>query len=265
MKSKLQLKPKSKVLKKGYINIYSELTLQEKRQIFFKTLYKKENPEWDESMVYLSKKLKDYLSGNGNLLDIGCGNGNYLVDENRKKIRWATGIDVDKNSVKKNKCLDEIAIGNIEKLPFKNNSFDIVTSLWVLEHIKNPEEAVREVNRVLKPNGIFIFVTPNFNYLPLRIMKWLNLLNVNPILNKVLYGREEKDIFKTYYRANSAERIRNLVKNYFRIVELRTNFDPSYTSFNKITYLLTKLMNTIFTSFGLNVTHPHLIGVLEKK
>ena len=265
MPSKLQKKPKSKIRKKGYINIYSKLTAQEVRQIFFKTLYKKENPNWDDSLVYLAKKLKEYLQTNTKLLDVGCGNGNYLIDENRKEIIWAVGIDNVKDAVGKNICLDEIVIGDIKSIPFGVNSFDVVVSLWVLEHIDNPKLLFSGIHRVLKPKGKFIFATPNINFLPLRFFKIISWVHLNNKLNNWLFGRKKEDIFKTYYKANSMEKIRKLVGEKFKIIELRTNYDPSYTSFNLITYRLSNFLNGFCERLGLDITHPHIIGILEKK
>ncbi|KKQ98459.1 MAG: hypothetical protein UT24_C0004G0082 [Candidatus Woesebacteria bacterium GW2011_GWB1_39_12] len=265
IRSKLQEKPKSRILKCGYINVYSKLTGQEERQIYYKTLYKKNNSEWDESLVYLSKRFKEIVNPNSRLLDIGCGNGNYVVDENRKIISWATGIDVSKKVVERNQCLDEIVIGNIEKIPFKDNSFDCVSGLWVLEHLENPEKVLDQIYRVLKSKGKFIFVAPNINYLPLRLVMFVKFSKFNYLINKRLFGRERKDIFKTYYKANSVTRLKNLTNGKFRILELRTNYDPSYTSFNQLTYKVTNFLNDISTKLGLTITHPHIVGIFEKK
>ena len=261
MRSKLQKHPKSKVLKSGYINIYSKLSPQESRQIFYKTLYKTINPKWDESMVYLSKKLKKYLRGKEVLLDVGCGNGNYLIDENRSEIAWAVGIDANKNSVKKNQCLDEIVISDIENLPFKDNSFDIVLSLWVLEHLGNPKLAFSEIKRVLKKGGKFLFVTPNYKFLPLKIGK---IKSMNHFLNRLLFGRIEEDVFPTFYRSNNLSQIKKLVKGKFKIIILKTNYDPSYTSFNSFSFYLTNFINSVCQTARSNITHPHIIGILEK-
>ena len=262
--SALQKRPKSKVLKKGYINTYSSLTPQEKRQIHYKTLYKRDNPGWDESMVYLSREMRKYLGARSRLLDVGCGNGNYLIDENRTNIYFAVGIDPDKGAVRKNRCLDKVIIGGVENIPFKAKSFDLVTSLWVMEHLAVPKKAIGEIFRVLKTGGFYIFVAPNYNFLPLRTVKCLEFVKLNRWLNKLLFGRQEKDIFRTHYRANTINEIRKIAHK-FEIIELRTNYDPSYTSFDRLTYKLSSLVNKVFTTFGLGFMQAHIIGILRKK
>jgi ubiquinone/menaquinone biosynthesis C-methylase UbiE len=167
------MKKRPKVVKKGYINIYSKLSPQENRQIYYKTLYKKQHPDWDDTLVYLSEKLNKYLNKGSTLLDIGCGNGSYLVDENRSKIGKAIGIDVDRKSVEKNVSMDEIKITAGDTFPFKDNSFDFTVSLWLLEHLVAPKLHFSEVNRVLKKGGKYLFATPNTCYPPLYINKLL--------------------------------------------------------------------------------------------
>jgi len=45
---------------------------------------------------------------------------------------------------------------NLEKLPYKDNEFDFVLSFTSLQNVENPEQAIREVKRVLKKNGTFV-------------------------------------------------------------------------------------------------------------
>lgn len=265
-KSKLQKHPRSKILKRGYINIYSHLTSQERRQIYYKTLYKKNNPDWDDGMVYLSQYLGKILKSDSRFLDIGCGNGNYLVDENRRKISWAVGIDMNERSTEKNICLDQIVYGNIEKLPFPDKSFNIVVSLWTLEHLKNPDRVLREIHRVLRKGGVFIFISPNYNFVLLKLLSLVKFPRVNYLINRILFGRRENDIFKTYYKVNTIATINRQIENLFDTEVLKTNYDPGYTSFNKITFGLSNNLEKFLRIFGLaEIWHPHIIGVLRKK
>lgn len=254
-KSILQENPRSKVLEAGYINIYSELGPKERRQTYYKTKYKEQCPGWNETQVLLSNEFKKLIKPETVVLDAGCGHGNYVIDENRRGISWAVGVDALETAVTNNVCLDEIKISNLTKLPFENNSFDIVVSLWVLEHLSEPEKVFSEISRVLKPGGVFMFATPNKNFLPLAFAQSLKL---NKFLNKTLFGRQETDVFKTFYRANSVDDLKKLSKDRFGIEMLRLNYDPSYTSFDKLTF-------KISTLFKPNFMQAHIVGILRKR
>ena len=59
--------------------------------------------------------------------------------------------------------------GSAESLPFTDNSFDVVSCLQVLEHLKEPDKAISELKRVLKPGGFACVATPT---LPAGPPKW---------------------------------------------------------------------------------------------
>ncbi len=97
---------------------------------------------------------------NKKVLDLGCGPGFYLV-KLRKKDAKVKGIDLSKGLIKiarKQNPKTEIKLGDItKKLPYKNSEFDAVISPLVLGHIKNWKPVLKEVKRILKKNGIFVF------------------------------------------------------------------------------------------------------------
>ena len=264
MESILQQQPKSRILEKGYINVYSELNSKEKRQLPYRRRFKKEEPSWDETMVYLSNKFSSLDIKNAIVLDAGCGNGNYIIDENRGNIASAVGVDISTEFIKKNICLDEIKTANLESLPFEDKKFDVVISLWALEHLENPARVFSEINRVLKPNGIFMFTTPNSNYLPLKIVHTIKSVKLNRLLNKYLFGREEKETFPAYYRANTLEDLKKISEKFFKVEELKLNSDISYTSFNDVSYSVSKILLKLPNTFN-GLLHTHIIGILRKK
>ena len=69
-----------------------------------------------------------------------------------------------------------------EALPWEDSSFDVVVCVDVLEHVKNPRQAIAEIARVLKPGGLFCFDTINRTVRSRLIMIWLleNLLGQIP-------------------------------------------------------------------------------------
>jgi 2-polyprenyl-3-methyl-5-hydroxy-6-metoxy-1,4-benzoquinol methylase len=95
----------------------------------------------------------------GNLLDIGAGTGDFLLTA--KQNGWNT-IGVEPSEKAKG-----IAIGkgiqfsdSTEEL--ESNSFDVITMWHVLEHVPNLEIQIKELKRLVKPNGIIIIAVPNF-------------------------------------------------------------------------------------------------------
>jgi len=90
----------------------------------------------------------------GNLLDVGCGDGNFAKIIN-KNVEYY-GIDIKKNSNGVKEC--DITK---DRFPFKNNFFDTVIMLEVLEHIPDYTNCFLEIKRVLKKDGVFICSVPN--------------------------------------------------------------------------------------------------------
>lgn len=106
------------------------------------------------------------------LLDVACGGG-FLLKAAESRGLLTYGTDISVNAVKiarKNAPNSVIAVGDAEELPFKNNSFDYVTCLGSFEHFLNPDRGVRELTRVLKPNGKACVVLPN-SYFMMDILR----------------------------------------------------------------------------------------------
>lgn len=107
-------------------------------------------------------KLKDF-NPKGTLVDIGCGSGNLIIQiaESFPDLNLI-GIDISSEILEfaKKRALDrglgkriEFKIGNVEKLPFSNESIDFIISTLSLHHWVNPVKVFNEIHRVLKRDG----------------------------------------------------------------------------------------------------------------
>ena len=109
-----------------------------------------------------NSRIPDPLSGEGDALDLGCGNGktvSTLIDMGYR----VTGVDFSATAVEM--CREnfrdsaEFVVSDIVSLPFPDSSFDYVTAIHVLEHIDNQEMPLvaSEISRVMRP-GARLFV-----------------------------------------------------------------------------------------------------------
>ncbi|RYG04026.1 MAG: class I SAM-dependent methyltransferase [Chitinophagaceae bacterium] len=112
--------------------------------------------------VALKSKLR-LLSGIKNndrkLLDIGAGTGDFLSEANKKG--WATtGFEPD--SAAQNIALSKGVhlVDDLDSLP--NYSFDAITMWHVLEHVPDVNQQIRQLKRLLKPNGLLVIAVPNY-------------------------------------------------------------------------------------------------------
>ncbi|MCX6020834.1 MAG: methyltransferase domain-containing protein [Chloroflexi bacterium] len=98
------------------------------------------------------------------MLDLGCGLGMY-TRQLRRFSDQVFGIDVEVPRVTEGaREVPGLMEACGERLPFKDNTFDVVFSNEVLEHVDDDAQTVSEVVRVLKPGGHFVFFVPNRLY-----------------------------------------------------------------------------------------------------
>jgi len=104
----------------------------------------------------LYSKIKEFDPGSL-VLDCGCGEG-YVSRELCNGGHKAIGIDLSRNMIKAAKDNEGyFSVANIFNIPFADETFDNVISNFVLLELKEPERAIKEISRVLKKNGKFIF------------------------------------------------------------------------------------------------------------
>ena len=146
-------------------------------------------------------------------LDAGCGRrsapawredlGQVLESETR-----FFGCDLDCEAL--HDRLDRrAACGTMDRLPFQNESFDVVSSNMVFEHIEHPESVVAELARVTRPGGRIVIHTVNARHY-LALIARLTPFRFHQWAVSKIEGRPPEDVYPTQYRANTTSRLSEL-------------------------------------------------------
>lgn len=134
------------------------------------------------------------------ILDAGCGAGHgtkRLVERGAKVIACDLGLNMVTVTRQKYPC--QPTVGSVMTLPFADSMFDVVFSTEVIEHTPNPLESVREMLRVLKPEGYLVLSTPNWLWqIPVRVASALKIRPFHGLENFV----KPRDLAATVENSN---------------------------------------------------------------
>ncbi|MEM2910301.1 MAG: methyltransferase domain-containing protein [Nitrososphaerota archaeon] len=121
----------------------------------------------------------------GLILDIGCNGGTFTnIIKKATSNSTIIGIDIHKEAVKyAAKKYDDISflVGDGQSLPFRNDLFDLITCLEVLEHMPQPDRSLKEINRCLKVGRNAILLIPDVKNFLFKIIWYLWLKTLGKI------------------------------------------------------------------------------------
>jgi SAM-dependent methyltransferase len=210
------------------------------------------------------REVEHYLRPKHVLLDAGCGRAAPILAKFTGRARRLIGVDlVDfAEGLAGMELLNE-DLGNIS-LPAE--SVDLVMSRAVMEHITEPDRVYREIQRILKPGGHFVFLTANlWDYASILATLIPNRYHAS-IVSK-MEGRAEHDVFPTAYRTNTRSAVTKWARRSgLELASFRyLGQYPSYFMFNGFLFLLaTGYQKLISRATWLNFLQGWILVTLRK-
>ena len=153
------------------------------------------NPTWQRHVAAYGQCAR--LLPPGRVLDLGCGIGHSF---RLLAPRESVGVDIDPEALAGQDR--ETHVADMRELPFAEGAFDSVLSVQSVEHVPDPERVIAEARRVLKPQGVAVFVTPN----------------------RLTFARPDEIIDPYHYVEFSSDELRRLALGSFGVVELHGLF-----------------------------------------
>jgi SAM-dependent methyltransferase len=128
------------------------------------------------------------------LLEAGCGS--YTHIKFNPEV-YAVGIDISKEQLERNVTVQEKILGDLEKYPLPRDEFDVAICWMVLEHLPNPQQAMRNMFGCVKPGGLVILGFPNLLSIKGVVTKFTPFW-FHELFYKVM--NYESQHFPTYFR-----------------------------------------------------------------
>ena len=153
------------------------------------------NPTWQRHVA--AYRLCAPLLPAGRVLDLGCGVGHSFSE---LAPRESVGLDLDPGAVEGQER--ETVVADMRDIPFPDGSFASVLSVQSIEHVPEPERVLAEVARVLEPEGVAVFVTPN----------------------RLTFARPDEIIDPYHYAEYDAGELRDACERFFADVRMRGLF-----------------------------------------
>src|SRR4051812_10214955 len=158
------------------------------------------NPTWQRHVAAYA--LCAPLLPGGRIADLGCGVGHSF---DRLAPRETVGVDLDAGALEGQQR--QTVVADMRRLPFSDGEFDGVIAVHSIEHVPDPERALAEAARIMRPQGAAVFVTPN----------------------RLTFARPDEIIDPYHYFEFDPDQLRTLCEPHFAAVELRGIFgSPRY-------------------------------------
>lgn len=130
-----------------------------------------------------------------------------------KKAKEVVAVDIEFDTIRKHGTIRKLIVADLQKLPFKNDYFNVITLNVVLEHLKNPSLVVKELVRVLEKRGKIIVHMPNkYGYISFAAL--LIPAELRKLMHYKLLKYPAGNYHDLYYRCNTKYALNQVMKKY---------------------------------------------------
>ncbi len=208
-----------------------------------------------------SRKIKEICHGRRKILDIGCGDGQFL--EQLQKFRpdlELSGVDIDLPDTIKDKEGIKFLSGDLLDVALAENSFDAVNMGNFIEHIHNPRAIVARAYQLLNEHGVLVGETPNTASLghrfwkrlwgPLHTPRHLIIYNKKNFTDLLLNAGFKKIVISGSWRPSGwAKSLKNTIvaRGYMKPSDHRSKVYPLFLALSLPFVLIEKLLKSSST------------------
>lgn len=209
--------------------------------------------------------IRKYLQPGQRLLDAGCGRYMRFCKE-LSGTADVVGMDLDSTFDTDNKRQPFGIRGDLSRLPFPSNHFDMIISRSVVEHLEDPAQVFREFCRVLRSGGKVVIITPN-KYDYVSVIAALTPYWLHRRLVSKIFRVPADDVFPTLYRANTLGAMRKtMISAGFIEKELDAiNHYPAYLTFSPVLFRLGVLYGRLTALKSFRSLRASILCVFEKE
>lgn len=160
------------------------------------------------------------VSNHDSVIDVGCGEG-YILSL-LPKANEIIGLDISKAALNRaknflqNRKDIELLWGDGRNTHFEDDSFDVVICSEMLEHIPNPHDAIKEMHRILKPNGNLVVSIPDESRIKqiMRIIKFFKL-------DHFLHAARKQETYEWHLHEADMEFLKSISSKEFSIGKVK--------------------------------------------
>ncbi len=217
------------------------------------------------SRTLYQELVRDHVRPGARLLDAGCGRYLEFSKEFSNDVQ-VVGIDLEPALETRNARSPYGVRGDLERLPFPPNSFDLVISRSVVEHLSNPGQVFREFHRVLRPGGKVILSTPN-KYDYVSVIASLTPYRLHRVFVSKILRVSEDDVFPTLYRANTLSSLAKQLRaaGFSQRCLRAVNHYPAYLMFSPLLFRLGVVYERLTSLHSLRFLRGTILCVFEKQ